>query len=132
MVQINIVSGKMAGASTVARHFPFTIGREPSSALRVVDDGVWDRHCELRLDADHGLKVVFDERAPGRVNGESVREASFHNGDAIDLGAARLQLWFSPAQIAVHSLREKFTWALIALVTLAQFALLYGLLRGVD
>ena len=46
MVQLNILSGKKAGTRTVARHFPFRIGRAAGNELQLEDDGVWDQHLD--------------------------------------------------------------------------------------
>ena len=35
MVQLNVLSGKRAGAVTVTRRFPFIIGRDGSANLRL-------------------------------------------------------------------------------------------------
>ena len=47
MVQLRILSGKMAGVDITARHFPFRIGRSAAAELQLQEDGVWERHLEL-------------------------------------------------------------------------------------
>ena len=42
MVQLDILSGRKAGTSIVARRFPFHIGRASDSSLSLDDGGVWD------------------------------------------------------------------------------------------
>ena len=49
MIQLKILTGKMAGTEGLARHFPLRIGRAASSGFRVDDDGVWDSHLEIAL-----------------------------------------------------------------------------------
>ena len=44
MIELKILSGKQAGATAVARRFPFLVGRAPDSAVRLEDEGgsEWD------------------------------------------------------------------------------------------
>jgi hypothetical protein len=51
------------------------------------------------------------------------------NGDTIDIGSLRLQFWLSETRQADLRLREGFTWAAIAAISLGQVGLIYWLLR---
>jgi pSer/pThr/pTyr-binding forkhead associated (FHA) protein len=129
MIQLNILSGKQAGTVTVARHFPFHIGRAPEKALRLEDDGVWDQHLTLEFNRQKGFTLTTAPNALTTINGESVQTAILRNGDIITLGSAKLQFWLAAARQHGLLLREAFVWALLTAVTAAQFALIYWLIR---
>ena len=70
--------------------------------------------------------------APGAlvaVNGEPFQNQILRNGDTITLGSAKLQFWLAAARQRGLRFRELFVWALVVVVTAAQFALIYWLLR---
>ena len=128
MVQLNVLSGKMAGTSWVARRFPVRIGRAGASDLRLEEQGVWDEHLLLGLDRQgFCLKVVSDGLA--RVNGEPVSEVFLRNGDTIELGIVRMQFWLSRVRQKNHAAAESLTWALLVAVAVGQIGLLYWLLK---
>jgi len=129
MVQLNVLSGKKAGSQTVVRHFPFRIGRADQNDLPLDDDGVWDSHLalELQRESDRFILAVAPN-ALATVNGQSVETAPLRNGDIISLGSVKLQFWLAAVKQRSLRLRELFVWALLLLVTLAQFVLIYWLL----
>ncbi len=63
------------------------------------------------------------------VNGEPAQTAVLRNGNVITIGSARLQFWLAAARQRGLHLREEFVWVLLAIVTAAQFALIYWLIR---
>ena len=69
MIQLDILSGKKAGTSIVARRFPFQVGRSSDSALLLDDGGVWDHH--LTFSSHRGSAVVLNvqQDALATVNG---------------------------------------------------------------
>lgn len=129
MIQLHILSGKKAGTQTVARHFPFHIGRASGNELQLEDDGVWDRHLTLTFQPLSGFNLATAPEALTTVNGEPVQNTILRNGDIITVGSVKLQFWLAAASQGSLRLRESFAWALLALVTLGQFLLLYWLTR---
>jgi pSer/pThr/pTyr-binding forkhead associated (FHA) protein len=129
MIQLNILSGKQAGTQTVARHFPFRIGRAPGNELQLHDDGVWDQHLTLEFQAQSGFNLATAPDALVTVNGEPVQNTFLRNGDTITVGSVKLQFWLAAAAQGSLRVREAFVWTLLALVTLGQFVLLYWLIR---
>jgi pSer/pThr/pTyr-binding forkhead associated (FHA) protein len=129
MIQLNILSGKQAGAQSAARRFPFCIGRAAENDLQLEDDGVWDRHLVLGFQKGEGFKLATSANALANVNGEPVEEKILRNGDIITIGSARLQFWLAAAQQRGLRLRENFVWALLLFVTLGQCILICWLLR---
>ena len=129
MVQFNILSGKMAGAQSAARRFPFHIGRAAGNDLQLDDDGIWDRHLTLEFNRQKGFTLATAPNAMTTINGGLVQTAILRNGDIITLGSAKLQFWLAAARQRGLRLREAVVWALLAAVTSAQFALIYWLIR---
>ena len=129
MVQLNILSGKKAGAQSAARRFPFRIGRTAGNELQLDDDGIWDRHLTLEFSRQKGFTLATASNALTTINGEPIQTAVLRNGDIIAVGSAKLQFWLAAARQRGLFLREAFVWGLLAAVTAAQFALIYWLIR---
>jgi pSer/pThr/pTyr-binding forkhead associated (FHA) protein len=129
MIQLNILSGKKAATRTVARYFPFRIGRAADNELQLEDDGVWDQHFTVEFNPQSGFNLITAPEALATVNGEPVQNVVLRNGDTITTGLVKIQFWLAAARQGSLRLRENFVWALLALVTLGQFALLYWLVR---
>ena len=129
MVQLQVLSGKMAGTQTVARRFPFHVGREGAANLQLDDAGVWDRHARLDFRAAEGFRLTALGDALVTVNDQSVRETLLRNGDHINIGSVQLRFWLAETRQRGLKLREGLVWSCVLLVTLGQLALLYWLLR---
>ena len=128
MIQLHILSGKKAGTQTVARRFPFRIGRAPANELQLEDDGVWDQHLTVEFQPESGFNLATAPDALATVNGEPVQNTFLRNGDTITVGSVKLRFWLAAATQGSLRVREGFVWTLLALVTLGQFVLLYWLL----
>jgi pSer/pThr/pTyr-binding forkhead associated (FHA) protein len=130
MIQFKILSGKQAGAITVARRFPFRVGRAADADLMLEEPGVWDAHCQIEFDRSAGFLACPQGDALLTVNGQSVQAPTrLRNGDSLELGGARLQFWLGETRPSGFRLREWLVWGGIALVTLAQVAIVYRLLH---
>jgi predicted component of type VI protein secretion system len=127
MVQLKVLSGKMAGAEQAARHFPFRIGRVPTSDLCLEEDGVWDEHLELTFDPRNGFVLTAQANALTTVNGQPLDQAVLRNGDTIEIGALKIRFWLGQTRQASLAWREWLTWAALALITAGQVALIYRL-----
>jgi hypothetical protein len=125
MVQLKILSGKMAGTEHSARHFPFRLGRAASADLRLEEDGVWDFHAELALDTGRGFVVSAKPDALMMVNGHPSREAVLRTGDELDLGALRVRFLIGSTRQRSLRFREWLTWTAFALITAGQLVLIY-------
>jgi len=128
MVQLQVYSGKHAGTSTLARRFPFVVGRNSTSDLCLEREGIWDRHLEFHLQIPEGFLLKSHPRALTNVNGQPVQEAFLRNGDLIEIGPLKIQFWLSETR--QHSLRtrEFLTWLALAALCAGQILLIYGLL----
>jgi pSer/pThr/pTyr-binding forkhead associated (FHA) protein len=129
MIQLNVLSGKKAGCQTVARRFPFRIGRAAGNELQLDDDGVWDQHLTLELQREAGFTLTTASNALVSVNRQPVQTAVLHNGDLITLGSVQLQFWLGASRQRGLRASELFAWTLVVAVTVAQFTLIYWLIR---
>jgi pSer/pThr/pTyr-binding forkhead associated (FHA) protein len=129
MVQLNILSGKKAGDQTVARRFPFRIGRAPENNLQLEDDGVWDQHLALEFQKNEGFLLTTAPDALATVNHQPVQSVLLRNGDIIALGSAKFQFWLGATTQRGLRPREFFVWTILAAVTVAQITLVYCLIR---
>ncbi len=130
MVQFKILTGKLAGTVKVTRRFPVQIGRAADADLRLEEPGVWERHVAIRFKPREGYNLEVQGQALASINGHPVQEAMLRNGDLIELGAAKLQFWLADTRQRGLRLGEWFAWALIVVVSVAQVALVYLLLRS--
>jgi hypothetical protein len=129
MIQLKVLSGKMAGASVVARRFPLRVGRSPQSDLVVAEPGVWDAHFELDLQPDGAVRLKTLDKTDVTIAGQRTTCCELHNGDVIEAGAARIQFLLAEARSRSLGLRETLTWLGLVALTLGQVLLVYLLLR---
>ncbi len=129
MIQLRVLTGKMAGTAWVARHFPVRIGRAPDAHLRLEESGVFDRHLRLEFKPREGYQVSVEGEALAAINGQPLHTTMLRNGDLIELGSAKLQFWLADTRQSGLKLSEWFTWALVLLISAAQVALIYWLIR---
>ena len=122
MIQFNVLSGKMAGQQWDARHLPVRIGRAADCDLRLEEDGVWDRHAELRLSREEGFLLAVQAQTVLTVNNQPTQTARLRNGDLVQIGSVRLQFWLAPAQQRGLRLREWSVWALVAAISVLEVA----------
>ncbi|SRR5581483_516530 len=130
MIQLRVLSGKQAGSQTVVRHFPFRIGRTAQNDLQIEDDGVWDSHLTLELNRENKrITLAVAPNAFAAVNNHAVQSAPLKNGDVISFGSAKIQFWLAAVKQRGLRLRELFVWIILIAVTVAQFFLIYWLLK---
>jgi len=123
--QLIIENGQRAGQRVRPSDNPFTIGRDAGNDLRLVEDGVSGRHCEMRV--TRAGVMIRDNRSTNGVfvNGQRVEEARLHRGDVIELGGARLRFEFLVAVPGEHWRRTPLFW-LGLLVLGTTFAVEFG------
>lgn len=129
MIQLKFLSGKQAGFLWETRHFPVQVGRSGDADLRLEDEGVWEQHFELSVDAETGFNLRTHPGAIISVNQAQVETARLRNGDIITAGAAQIAFRLSATQQRSLRLREWFVWTLLATVTVGQLVLVFSSLR---
>lgn len=129
MIQLQILSGKMAGTRWTARRFPVRIGRGTSNDLQLVEDGIWDQHLELHFDRSEGFSLAALSDALLTLNHDRVAAARLRNGDLIEIGSVRLRFWLGEVRQHGLRLREAVVWGLVTVMSLGEIALIYWLLQ---
>ena len=129
MIQLRILSGKMAGDIQVVRRFPFRIGRAAGNDLVLDDPGVWDNHLTLELQKNEGFTLHTAPETFAAINDQRQTSARLRNGDRISFGSAKIQFWLAAPRQRGLRLRELAVWLIIAAVTAFQFVLIYWLLK---
>ena len=104
------------------------IGRASDADLPLEEPGIWPRHCRI---ARQGRELVCQAEAGAllSVNGAPVQQAVLRNGDVISVGALKIRFALSPVRQSSLRAIECLTWAALALLCLAQIALISRLLR---
>jgi predicted component of type VI protein secretion system len=129
MLQLQILSGKQAGLLWDARRFPVRVGRAAGNDLQIQEDGVWDEHLRVELQAGEGFMLAAHPGALVSVNQSPVETIRLRNGDIITAGSARIAFRLSQTTQRGLKLRETFLWFVIAGVTISQLAMIGWLLR---
>ena len=129
MIQLKILSGKMAGTEIVARRFPFRIGRSAAADLHIEDAGIWDEHLTLSLSGGSRVEASVQPGALAMINGVTLSHAQIRNGDTIQIGAAQIAIGLVPTRQPSFRGREALVWIGLALLSLAQVGLIYWLLN---
>lgn len=129
MILLKILSGKMAGTTFVARHFPVRIGRGPEADLQLEEPGVWDEHLRIILAGREGFLVETQAGALTTINGQPAPQTALRNGDLIEIGSQKIQFWLGEAPQRGLKFREALVWIVIAVVTITQFGLIYWLIQ---
>ena len=128
MVQLQILSGRKAGAQFTASRLPMQIGRAAEADLCLEEPGVWPRHFQI-LREGRNLICKAEADALLSVNGVPADHAVLRSGDVISIGALKIQFALSPVRQSSLRLREALIWAALALLCVAQVVLFYSLLR---
>lgn len=129
MIQLRLLSGKMAGDTKVVRRFPFRIGRAVENDLMLDDPGVWDNHITLEFQKKEGFTLQTASEAFVAINEAPSASARLRNGDIISFGSAKIQFWLAAPRQRGLRLRELFVWFILIAVTAFQFTLIYQLLK---
>jgi len=129
MIQLRILSGKLAGEIIFVRHFPFRVGRAPENELCLADEGVWDNHLAIWFEKQDGFVLTTAPDAFTAVNEQPQHNVRLRNGDLISFGSAKIQFWLAPPKQRGLHLPEAFVWVILAGLTLIQIMLMLKLRR---
>ncbi len=129
MIQLDILSGKQAGTSIVARRFPFQVGRASESALSLDDSGVWNRHLTFNVHRGSAVVLNVQQDALATVNGTPTQTASLKNGDLVEFGVVKLRVSLSAAAQRSQRWREVALWIGLGIVFAVQVSIIYLLME---
>jgi hypothetical protein len=129
MVQFQVLTGKMAGATVVARHFPFAIGRSASMHLRLDDTGIWDQHLVLQMTPEGSFLLARPSPGLASVNGTAFETVTLRNGDLVELGSVRLRFALADVTWRRWQISEFLFWFVMGVILALQGALIWWLAR---
>ena len=91
--RIEIQNGGFEGMVFELSSAETLIGRNPTTDITLLDDGISREHAVILLDEDSGDYVVEDLQSTNgtKVNGKRVRSTALQSGDLIELGRTRFQ-----------------------------------------
>ena len=96
--------------------------------MQLTEEGVWEQHGEIDVNADQQFILRRHPEAGVMINGEPAGEITpLGNGDEIELGSAKLQFWLGGVRQKNLAAREAAAWVLLGTITLAEIILLLWL-----
>ena len=128
LVQLQVRHGAAAGHVLSADQLPLRLGRSRGCHLQLTEEGVWEQHGEIDVNADQQFILRRHPEAGVMINGEPAGEITpLGNGDEIELGSTKLQFWLGGVRQKNLAAREAAAWALLGAITLAEIILLLWL-----
>jgi pSer/pThr/pTyr-binding forkhead associated (FHA) protein len=91
--RIEIQNGGFEGMTFELVSAETLIGRNPTTDITLLDEGISREHAVILLDEDAGGYNIEDLQSTNgtKVNGKRVRSALLSNGDVIELGRTRFE-----------------------------------------
>ena len=91
--RIEIQNGGFEGMTFELVAAETLIGRNPTTDITLLDEGISREHAVILLDEDAGGYNIEDLQSTNgtKVNGKRVRSALLSNGDVIELGRTRFE-----------------------------------------
>ena len=131
MLQLKVLSGKMAGTDIVARHFPFCVGRAKGNNFILDEPGLFDRHFRIELNDSKEFVLQAEPNAFVAVSGEqNLRSKFLKNADVIEVGQTKILFTLSATKQHGLALREISTWVALGILTLSQLVLICWLMKS--
>jgi len=86
--RLEIRNGEFAGMTYELRADETLIGRNPTTDITLLDDGISREHALILVDEAEGRHVIEDLQSTNgtKVNGKRVRSAILAEGDQIQIG----------------------------------------------
>lgn len=88
MGRLEILNGGFEGMSYDLTSEEIVIGRNPTTDITLLDEGISREHAVILYDADNLAYVIEDLQSTNgtRVNGKRIRSAPLDDGDEIQIG----------------------------------------------
>lgn len=93
-----IRNGEFEGMSFELGETETLIGRNPTTDITLLDEGISREHALILYDTDAGAYVLEDLQSTNgsKVNGKRVRSATLSDGDEVQVGHTRFQFALEP------------------------------------
>lgn len=88
LAHLIIRNGEFAGTSYVLDKQETIIGRNPTTNITLLDEGISREHAIILRDEEEGLYTIEDLQSTNgtKVNGKRMRTAELAHGDEIQIG----------------------------------------------
>lgn len=88
MGRLEILNGGFEGMNYDLTSEEIVIGRNPTTDITLLDEGISREHAVILYDADNLAYVIEDLQSTNgtRVNGKRIRSAPLQDGDEIQIG----------------------------------------------
>ena len=92
-----IRNGDFAGMSYALEADETLIGRNPTTHITLLDEGISREHTVILYDEDEATYTIEDLQSTNgtKVNGKRVRSATLTDGDEIQIGSTRFRFSMS-------------------------------------
>lgn len=86
--RLEILNGGFEGMSYELSGDEIVIGRNPTTDITLLDEGISREHAVILFDSDASAFVIEDLQSTNgtKVNGKRIRSAPLHPGDEIQIG----------------------------------------------
>lgn len=94
-----ILNGGFEGMSYELASEETMIGRNPTTDITLLDEGISREHALILFDQDDCVYVIEDLQSTNgtKVNGKRMRSAELQHGDEIEIGLTRFEFQQPPA-----------------------------------
>lgn len=86
-----ILNGSFEGMTYELRSEETMIGRNPTTDITLLDEGISREHALILFDDEDGIYVIEDLQSTNgtKLNGKRIRSAELNDGDEIQVGLTR-------------------------------------------
>lgn len=90
-VSLEVIEGVDTGASFAIANKTITIGRAEASDLKLTDEYVSNKHCQIVFRDDHFTVIDLQSLNKTRVNDNSFQQRNLDDGDILSLGKTKIK-----------------------------------------
>ena len=94
-VSLEVIEGVNNGLTFDIENKTITIGRADASDLKLTDEYVSNKHCQIVFRDDHFTVIDLQSLNKTKINGNTFQQRNLEDGDIISLGKTKIKFnWF--------------------------------------
>lgn len=90
-VMIEVIEGVDKGAKFTIKNKTITIGRTEASDLKLTDEYVSNKHCQIVYREDHFTVIDLQSLNKTKVNDNVFQQRNLEDGDILSLGKSKIR-----------------------------------------
>jgi pSer/pThr/pTyr-binding forkhead associated (FHA) protein len=90
-VFLEVIDGIDKGAKFDINYKTMTIGRADASDLKLKDEYVSNKHCQIVFRDDHFTAIDLQSLNKTKVNGNAFQQRNLDDGDVLSLGKTKIK-----------------------------------------